>query len=112
MYVASPWFLFKEAGRETPRWCQPDGLLFLPYSGQIIIVECKLKHTSDAWWQLKMLYLPVIAKAFPEHLWKYGLCEVVRWYDPDVFFPEAIRLIPDVAKVGPKDFGVHICRGK
>lgn len=109
-YVANPWFMFQECGRERVRWCQPDGLLFLPTSGLIIIVECKLQHTSDAWWQLKWLYLPVIAKAFPGTLWKIALCEVTKWYDPAVAFPEAVRLRELVSEATPYDFGVHIWR--
>lgn len=112
MYVPSPWFLFKEVGNDRPRWCQPDGLLFLPYTGEIIIVECKLQHTTDAWWQLKMLYLPVIAAAFPEKLWKYGICEVVKWYDCATLFPEKVKLQENIAEVRPRDFAVHIYNGK
>lgn len=93
---------------DKPRWCQPDGLLFLPYIGQITIVECKLQHTSDAYWQLRWLYLPVIAKAFPATEWNYGVCEVVKWYDPAVHFPERVKLRKDVRSTKPNEFGVHI----
>jgi len=109
-YIPSLWLLFQEVGRDRPRWCQPDGLLFLPYTGQITIVECKLQHTSDAYWQLKWLYLPVIAKAFPGTHWKFGLCEVVKWYDPATQFPEPVRLRASVSDVTPFEIGVHIWR--
>lgn len=109
-YVPSPWFIFKEVGIDRPRWCQPDGLLILPYTGQVTIVECKLQHTVDAWWQLKWLYMPVIVKAFPHDLWNYGLCEVVKWYDPATTFPEKVKMRPTLESVRPNEFGVHILK--
>lgn len=109
-YVANPWFRFGELGNDRPRWCQPDGLLFDFKAGKITIVECKLQHTPDAWWQLRWLYLPVISKAFPGDLWKFGIIEVVKWYDPAVVFPEKVKLRADVAYVQPGEFGVHICK--
>lgn len=107
-YVPSPWFYFQEAGKDRPRWCQPDGLLFQPLYETITIVEVKLQHTSDAWWQVKQLYLPVIAAAFPPDLWRYNYAEVVKWHDPAVSFPEPYRLIPDLLALGEDQFGVHI----
>ena len=107
-YVPSPWFQFREVGNDRLRWCQPDGLLFMPLEGKIIIVECKLQHTSDAWWQLRWLYLPVVAKAFPATFWDYGLCEVVKWFDPAVAFPEKVQMRENVADAGNNRIGCHI----
>lgn len=107
-YVPSPWFYFLEAGGDRPRWCQPDGLLIQPLHATITIVEVKLQHTSDAWWQIKQLYLPVVAAAFPPDLWTYNFCEVVKWHDPAVSFPEPYRLVPDVLALGEGQFGCHI----
>ena len=107
-YVASPWFIFKELGTYKTRWCQPDGLLFNTHRGQITIMECKLRHTAEAWWQMKWLYLPVIAKAFPPDLWRYGMCEVVKWYDPATPFPEETRFKATLAETRPGEIGVHI----
>lgn len=109
-YIASPWFRFLEVGAEKPRWCQPDALLFDFESGTITIVECKLQHTSDAWWQLRWLYLPIISKAFPGNLWKFKLVEVVKWFDPATAFPEKVKMRADVKDVQPGEFGVHICK--
>lgn len=109
-YVPSPWFTFGEVGVSRPRWCQPDGLLFDFAAGQITIVECKLQHTSDAWWQLKWLYLPVIAKAFPGTHWKYGLIEVTKWYDPATAFPEKVKLRADIGDCVPGEFACHILK--
>lgn len=111
-YVASPWFIFKEAGVDRPRWCQPDALLFQPLYATITIIECKLQHTSDAWWQTKHLYLPVICRAFPPDIWRYNICEVVKWHDPAVRFPEPYRLVADPVILGLNQFGVHILNPK
>lgn len=107
-YVPGPWFQYKELGRDRPRWCQPDGLLFIPLQSRIIIVETKLRHNSDAWWQLKHLYLPVIAAMFPPKQWNYCVVEVTRWYDKETLFPEKVKLCSDVLVVEPGEFGVHI----
>ena len=110
LYMPSPWFRFLEVGTEKPRWCQPDGLLFDFENGKLTIVECKLQHTADAWWQLRWLYLPVISKAFPGNLWDFGLIEVVKWYDPATAFPERVKMRADILHVQPGEFGVHICK--
>lgn len=109
-YIVNPWFRFLEVGVEKPRWCQPDALLFDFTAGKITIVECKLQHTSDAWWQLRWLYLPVISKAFPGDLWKFSIIEVVKWYDPAVIFPERVKMRANVLDAQPGEFGVHICK--
>ena len=110
MYVPSPWFTFGELGNSRPRWCQPDGLLFQVADLLITIVEVKLQHTPDAWWQTKQLYLPVLARAFPPNLWEYNICEVVKWYDPAIVFPEAHRLAASPLILAPGQFGVHILK--
>lgn len=107
-YVPGPWLRYKELGKESIRWCQPDGLLFLPLMSRIVILETKLQHTPDAWWQLRQLYLPVIARMFPPSMWSYSIVEVVRWYDRDTAFPERVKLCADVLSCEPGDFGVHI----
>lgn len=111
-YVPHAWFQFKEIGKEKTRWCQPDGLLFAPRLRRIYIVETKLKHTPDAWWQLKQLYLPVVASLFPPDQWEYCLIEVTKWYDPAIRFPEKVTMCPDVLSVQPGDFGVHIWKAR
>lgn len=109
-YVPGPWFQFSTYDHGV-RWCQPDGLLFFPYTGQITIVECKLQHTSDAWWQLKWLYQPVLRQLFPPSLWKFALLEIVKWYDPQTPFPESHRRVPSIFSAHPGEFSVHIWRG-
>jgi len=108
-YVPSPWFEFG-VYEESSRWCQPDGLLFFPYTGQITIIECKLQHTSAAWWQLKWLYQPIVRHLFPAPNWRIALCEVVKWYDPITPFPESHRRVPTVDTAHNGEFSVHIWR--
>jgi hypothetical protein len=106
-YVASPWLRFFTGG--IWRWCQPDGILFDVCRGRITIVEVKYQHTSDAWWQVRHLYGPVLSFMFPESLWEYSACEVVKWYDPAISFPEKVVLASEVSMVHPA-FKVHIWR--
>lgn len=108
LYVRGPWLQFQSADAESPRFCQPDHLVFDPVDRAIYIIESKLKHTPEAWWQLRHLYTPVLAGLFPPQLWKFRVVEIVRWYDPAITFPERVTLIPHVLAVGAGEFGVHI----
>lgn len=117
LYHPSPWFTFWDSGgtpgRESRRWCQPDGLLLDPWLGTIIICEIKYQHTSDAWWQLRRLYLPVVRAAFPATLWSISCLEIVKWYDPATLFPEPTVLLYDPSLRTPRlngCIGVHIFR--
>jgi hypothetical protein len=105
-YVASPWLKFFVAGGKW-RWCQPDGLLIDTRTGWITVVEIKYNHTPDAWAQLKLLYLPVLQHIFPAELWQFDCCEIVKWYDPMVLYPEPTVLSQDIA-MRHRAFKVHI----
>lgn len=109
-YLPSPWFRFRSSGARSDRWCQPDGLLFQPLERILTIVEVKLQHTSDAWWQTNQLYAPVVARVFPPDLWTYNIVEVVKWFDPSVYFPWAFRRCAHLSLLPVNTFGVHICR--
>ena len=109
-YLPSPWFYFKAVGSEKVRWCQPDGLLFDFQSGLITIVEVKLQHTAAAWWQVKLLYFPLVVQLFPPNLWRYTFVEIVKWYDKDTLFPERVQLLPHLALAEENRFGVHILK--
>lgn len=91
-YLPSPWITFACADGHV-RWCQPDGLLFNLRAGVITLIEVKYQHTSDAWWQLRKLYQPVLGALFPSDLWSIQCLEVVKWYDPAVVWPEPLRLV-------------------
>jgi len=107
-YLRSPWLRFMERGADRPRWCQPDGLYIDFELGKLVIVEVKLQHTLDAWWQLEHLYIPVIRRAFAQGIWTIATCEVVKWYDPAVAYPVAPTLRENIVEAAPNDFSVHI----
>lgn len=106
-YLPSPWLRFFTGG--AWRWCQPDALLLDLARGIITIVEVKYQHTSDAWWQVRQLYEPVLRQMFPADLWTFEVCEVVKWYDPAVVFPEKTVLAQEVC-MSHSAFKIHIYR--
>lgn len=108
-YVPGPWIYFREEGSSKHRWCQPDGLVIDVVTGVVTCVEIKYNHTSDAWFQVKKLYQPVLRHIFPTPLWKHQCCEVVKWYDPAVRFPEPTQLTTDITRDTSK-FKVNIWR--
>ena len=110
MYLASPWLRFLSSGETKWRWCQPDGLIIDPLGGRITLVEVKFQHTSDAWWQTRELYLPVLKAIMPTTLWTYSVVEVTRWYDPAVRVPDKVVLTEDLSHLKEREFGVHIWR--
>lgn len=111
LYAPGPWLRFAERGSAEIRWCQPDGLLFDFHAGIVYVVEIKLRHTSDAWWQLKRLYEPVLRVALGP-LWDFRLVEVVRWYDRGAYFPAPHELRRDILDTRPGIVGVHILNGE
>lgn len=107
LYIPGFWVNFlADAGW---KYCQPDGLRIDVDSGTITLVEIKYQHTSDAWWQLKSLYFPVIEKLFPRDLWNYEFCEIVKWYDCATPFPEVPQLVANPFQPS-ESFKVHIWR--
>lgn len=106
-YLPSPWLHFREEDSEQFRWCQPDGVLLDVARGVIHIIEIKYSHTSDAWWQVRKLYLPVLSRIFPPSLWRFEVGEIVKWYDPDICFPESVQLVDNPMK-NSNAFKVHI----
>lgn len=91
-----PWLAFQdESGR---RWCQPDALLVDAAARMCVVCEVKYQHTSDAWWQLKHLYRPVLGAAMPDIV-DWRLLEIVHWYDPSTVFPEQVTLVPTLDQI-------------
>lgn len=68
----------------------PDGIFFIPKA--IIVVEIKIRHMPEAWWQLKRLYEPVLRMRYP----RVHCLEVVREYDCSMPFPCVVELIEDL----------------
>lgn len=107
-YVPSPWACFYNG---EVRYCQPDGLLLDVERGLITIVEAKFNHTAAAYWGLFNLYLPVVRAIFGAD-WRYACCEVVRWYDPEVYGPMDCTLRRKIELTRPGEWGVTIWNEK
>ena len=100
-----PWFCYSdESGRR--RYCQPDALVRAPSAGSVGIVEVKIRWTSDAWWQLRKLYEPVLRVAKPAYE-IFALC-ICRSYDPAISIPERVNLCDTFAEVLPGCFNVMV----
>lgn len=94
-FLKSPWIEFwDQSGR---RWCQPDGVMVREERGIGVIYEIKYQHTSDAWWQLRWLYEPVLSVLYPSI--RFGLVEICHWHDPATSFPEPYDLTDDPFRV-------------
>ena len=109
-YIASPWLRFRLRDKAQLQWCQPDGLLIDTRAGQITIVEVKYQHCPDAWYQMNMLYAPVLAQLFPAPDWRLATCEVVKWFDCAISTPQPPKLRDSVAKTRPGEFAVFILK--
>lgn len=106
-YLQGPWVRFVSAGERQPRWCQPDAIIVDELGRRIIIVEIKLRHTSDAWYQLRRLYEPVLRVVYGPR-WDFALCEVVKWFDPSTAFPERFDMVKMPHEVSPWRIGVCV----
>lgn len=105
MYLPNPWIHFYDP---SLRICQPDGILFDVEKGDIVLVEIKLRHCQEAYWQLRKLYLPLLRQMFPPSLWRIRCCEIVRWYDAEVQWPERHILRENIKDTPQDTIGVHI----
>lgn len=106
-YVASPWLTFLD-DKNKLHWCQPDGFFLDLKRGIITIAEIKIKHTSDAWWQIWHLYVPVMRNIFPTY--EFRGIEIVKWYDPAVVFPKSVMTDNMLYPPAAPNTGVHILR--
>ena len=103
-FLSAPWIIFEDA--LGLRWCQPDGIIFDVRPGRIICTEIKLRHCSEAYFQLFELYIPVLSVIFPK--WSIRGCEVCRWFDPKEPTPEAPTMRKNPVDALEGKFNVHI----
>lgn len=107
-YTGAPWVGYREAHEPAKaRYCQPDGLLYTGPFQRVTIIEIKNSHAQRAWWQLRKLYAPIIAKLHPQFC--IHVCEVTRFYDRMIPFNEDVELVRDIAQDTPR-FKVHILK--
>lgn len=93
-FTPSQWFRYANF-INAPRFCQVDGLIRL--NNLLIVCEIKVNFSSDAWWQLRHLYEPVVKLALaPERL---ALMVVCKSFDPAVPFPEDPSILPTIRGV-------------
>ena len=92
-----PWIKFRLGNSD--RYCQPDALIHV--GNTIVIVEVKLTHTLDAYWQLRRLYYPVVSTLFPGTTIR--LCEVAKNMRPEVKYLEPIALTRDLQFFAEQD---------
>lgn len=71
--------------------CIVDGLLAL--DDEVVVVEVKLRHTVDAWFQLRKLYQPVLKKALNKPIRALEICSV---YEPQARFPEPFLIVTNI----------------
>ena len=60
-FTPSQWFRYTTETNPMG-WCQVDGLARV--NNLLIVFEVKTTFTSDAWWQLRKLYEPVVKVAY------------------------------------------------
>lgn len=108
-YGGGPWISFCNTSSGALRWAQPDGFIIDWRRGLCLIVEAKIKHSTNAWWGLRALYQPVVSALLGPG-WTTALCEVVNYYEPTVKWPEQHRMVRSVTDLKADEIGVHIWR--
>jgi len=105
IYAPGMWIRYIDGS--CRKYAQPDGLLVDMRRRLITVIEIKLKHTILAYFWLRELYEPLIRYIFGQR-WKYAVCEVVKWYDSSVKWPEPLRMTADPSMLIANEFGLHI----
>lgn len=95
--LPGPLFTFQDATKSRPHSAYPDALLFNKDFTSCCIIECKFRHTGDAWWQLNRFYLPIVRRALPA--FRIHTCEIVAGYDPGQRLPQPVAFVNDVDEV-------------
>lgn len=113
-FIPSPWFRYGFNYNNSIHYnvCQPDGILLKQKDAKLIvtIIEVKLAHTADAYFQLFDLYLPILQRYYGEHtpLLEFRMLEIVKFYDPNKVVPARVHLTPNENDLPPNEFCVKI----
>lgn len=97
--VFAPWLSFTSVGSARRRCCSPDVVIALG-DGLYVIVEIKIRHVADSYWQLRHLYHPVMQKVYPSA--DIRLATIVGSFDPATYYPEEIDYIYDLSEVNER----------
>jgi len=101
------WFRYRLKDAPRDYYCQIDAHLVDYDKKKIVVIEIKLRHCVDAYYQLFELYLPILRKYYGEEF-TYSCVELVSSFDKNAVMPQTPRLCKNIADSHPKDFSVHI----
>lgn len=107
-YIPSVWFHYADSESDG-KWCQTDGLIIDPKEGRITIVEVKLQHCPQAYYQLFKTYLPVLRELFGS-TYELACLEVVKWFDCATLVPRTPSMCKDPLAARLDQFNVYIWR--
>jgi hypothetical protein len=82
---------------QRPSTAIPDGLLLSNDRRSLCLIEIKLRHSTDAWFQLNRFYLPILRRAIGSSLLLRTL-EICRYYDPGVKLPQGKRVVRELSE--------------
>lgn len=101
------WWKYTTESSAKVAYCEIDAYVILEKEKKIIAIECKLKHTMDAYEQLELLYVPILKYHYGPR-YSYASVEVCRLYDPTTgnAFPHSF--IEDIKEADPKNFSVML----
>lgn len=91
---------------QRPSTAIPDGLLLSPCKRVLCILELKLRHSTDAWFQLNRFYLPIMGRICGSSM-RLRVLEICKYYDPGVRLPQEKALIVDSENVFRLGDGIH-----
>lgn len=93
--VSNSWISYFDESNGD-RICSPDHLIIDVKAGVVTVVECKLSHTANAWYQLNDVYAPVIKFLFPG--FDVRLIEICKNYERSISYPQVPRIVCDLHK--------------
>lgn len=111
----NPWIIYqelqdKQMAGSSVRYCQPD-MLVIDHSEKLVrIIEIKLSHTADAFFQVRRLYEPVLRLIYDNY--DFAAMEITQWYDPHVRFPESFYFEPEILNLQKGKFAINIYNPK
>ena len=89
-----------------PSTAIPDAFLLSADRKSLCVIEIKLRHSTDAWFQLGRFYLPLMRKILGgSHILKS--LEICRYYDPGVKLPARKEVILNMEDVFSLKSGSH-----
>jgi len=91
--LPSQWFKWEDSS--GLHWCQCDALHVA--LDVLTVFEVKARFTSDAWYQLRQLYEPVVRRAY--YMTPARCVVVCRSFDPWTAFPERYNIITALSQI-------------